>query len=161
MILHQYQFIFTSLILFVSVNVIACRHPEPVADESITDCWTGTQRLYVMGPRLYAKCRECHSLDGSASTGPTWKGLWERTASGETVFTDGTTLKDLIGEDQMFLSPEDYILQSMANPQQKIVMNYTGAMPTFQGMLSDLEVMALLDFMKNLDKFDANGELLP
>lgn len=114
-------------------------------------------RLYVAGPRLFARCKSCHSLDGSTMTGPTWKGLWEKTMSGETVFTDGTTLKDLIGEGKMFLSPEDYIYQSIANPLQKIVMNFTGAMPTFQGMLTDLEVVALTDFMKNLDKFDEQG----
>ena len=73
------------------------------------------------------------------------------------MFTDGATLRDLMGEGKMFMSPEDYIYQSIANPQQKIVMNYAGAMPTFQGMLSDLEVIAITDFMKNLDKFDEKG----
>lgn len=114
-------------------------------------------RLYVAGPRLYARCKSCHSLDGSTLTGPSWDTLWENAVSGVTVFTDGTTLKDLIGEGKMFMSPEDYILQSIANPQQKIVMNFTGAMPTFQGMLTNLEIMAIIDFMKNLDKFDAKG----
>lgn len=115
-------------------------------------------KLYVGGPRLFARCKSCHTLDGSSLTGPSWKGLWERTVSGETVFSDGTTLSDLTGQGRLFNSPEDYIMQSITNPKQKLVATHpTGSMPTFQGQLDPLEIMIIIDFLKNLDKFDAKG----
>jgi cytochrome c oxidase subunit 2 len=117
-------------------------------------------QLWTAGPRLYARCQQCHSLDGSVGTGPSWKGLWERTQNETTVFTDGTTLADYIGEGKDFSSPEDYILQSIVNPQQKIVENFTGSMPTFQGQLNAREKLAILEFIKNLDRFDEQGNLI-
>ena len=133
---------------------------QRIADEAVYIDNIPADRLYVAGPRLYARCKSCHSLDGSSMTGPTWKGLWEKTQKGETVFTDGTTLKDLMGEGKMFTNAHDYISQSIIDPQQKIVMNYTGAMPTFKGMLGPQEMQAIFDFMKNLDKFDERGNPL-
>ncbi|MCZ6835584.1 MAG: cytochrome c oxidase subunit II [Planctomycetota bacterium] len=116
--------------------------------------------LYVAGPRLYMRCKSCHSLDGSDMTGPTWQGLWDRTVDGEQVFTDGTTLSNLMGAGKLFDGPEDYVTQSINNPQQKIRMNYSGSMPTFKGQLGPLEVMAIIDFLKHLDKFDTDGNPL-
>ncbi len=118
-------------------------------------------KLYVGGPRLYARCKSCHSLDGSSMTGPSWQDVWQRTSDGTTVFSDGTTLGALIGEGNMFTSPEDYIMQSILNPQQKLVATHpTGSMPTFQGQLSSVEIMMIIEFMKNLDKFDEKGNPL-
>ncbi|MHC5025121.1 MAG: cytochrome c oxidase subunit II [Planctomycetota bacterium] len=117
--------------------------------------------LPQLGARLYNRCQSCHSLDGTNLVGPTWEGLWERTESGETVFTDGSTLRDLIGDGRMFASPEDYLLQSVLDPQQKLVMNYTGSMPTFRGQLNEPKITALIEFIKNLDQFDDQGNPLP
>ena len=65
-----------------------------------------------------------------------------------------------MGEGKMFTNAHDYISQSIVNPQQKIVMNYSGAMPTFKGMLGPQEMQAIFDFIKNLDKFDEQGNPL-
>ena len=62
---------------------------------------------------------------------------------------------------RMFLNMDDYLLQSALDPQQKIVMNYTGAMPTVKGQLSVEKIRSIIEFMKNLDKFDSKGKLLP
>lgn len=109
--------------------------------------------------RIYPRCASCHSLDGKSGTGPTWRDVWHEIEEGKVVFADGTTLKDLMGPGKMFESPEDYIRQSILNPQQKIVMNFTGAMPTFKGQLKDLEITAITDFIKHLDEFDDKGNL--
>ena len=60
------------------------------------------------GFAFYNRCSQCHTLDGSDGTGPSWKGLWERTER-RTVFTDGTTLASG-GRGQAYeTGPEDYL----------------------------------------------------
>src|SRR5207248_904475 len=104
--------------------------------------------------RIYPRCQSCHSLDGKAGTGPTWRGLWADIEKGNVVFADGTNLKDLTGPGKMFESAEDYVTQSILTPQQKIVMNFTGAMPTFKGQLNARELQAIREFIKHLDEVD-------
>jgi cytochrome c oxidase subunit 2 len=121
---------------------------------------TPKEQLYLEVPkRIYPRCQSCHTLDGKTSTGPTWRGVWHEIENGNVQFADGTNLKDLTGPGKMFASPEDYVRQSILNPQQKIVMNYTGAMPTFKGGLNDLEILGIIDFLKHLDEFDDKGNL--
>ena len=108
--------------------------------------------------RLYNRCASCHSLDGSSQIGPSFKGLWERTKSGSTVFKDGTKLSDLIGPGKTYEQPEDYIRDSILMPQSHIVANYAGAMPSFQGQLKERQVHSLVLMMKYLDRLvDDNG----
>ena len=102
--------------------------------------------------RLYNRCSSCHSLDGSNAVGPSFKGLWDRTVNGETGFTDGTKLSSMIGPGKTFEMPEDYIRDSILNPQSHIVENYAGAMPSFQGQLKERQVTALVLMMKYLDR---------
>jgi cytochrome c oxidase subunit 2 len=123
---------------------------------------TPDEALYIEArKRIYPRCQSCHSLDGKTGTGPTWKGVWEDIEHGSVVFTDGTKLADLTGDGKTFTSGEDYIKQSILNPQQKIVMNFTGAMPTFQGQLRDREIRAITDFIKHLEEFDDKGNPKP
>ena len=117
------------------------------------------EELYFKaGPKIYARCSNCHSLDGSPNTGPTWQGLWDRTRDGSTIFIDGVALKDLIGPGNEFETPEDYIRDSIYNPGKHVVKNYTNAMPTFKGQLNDRMVEAITGMMKHLDEFDAKGK---
>jgi cytochrome c oxidase subunit II len=123
---------------------------------------TPDDQLYVQVPnRIYPRCQSCHSLDGKDGTGPTWRGVWKKIEEGEVVFNDGTNLKDLTGKGKMFESAEDYVKQSILTPQQKIVMNFTGAMPTFKGQLTDREIRAVWEFLKHLDEFDDKGKAKP
>ncbi|MDP7029431.1 MAG: cytochrome c oxidase subunit II [Phycisphaerales bacterium] len=102
--------------------------------------------------RLYNRCASCHSLDGSSGTGPSFKGLWDRTRKGTTVFTNGQDLKDLAGPGGEFEVPENYLRDSILNPQRHIVQNYTGSMPTFKGQLKERQIDALVLMIKNLDR---------
>jgi cytochrome c oxidase subunit II len=115
---------------------------------------------YAMS-RLYARCSSCHSLDGKTGTGPSWKGMWEDIKDGNVLFTDGTKLADLMGPGKMFETPEDYIQQSILNPQQKIVMNFAASMPTFKGQLAIRQIQAIILALKELDRFDEKGKLKP
>ena len=107
--------------------------------------------------RIYPPCASCHTLDGKAGPGPTWKGLWHEIQTGNVVFTNGQSLKDLMGSGKTFATPEDYLRDSILNPGHFTVMNFTNAMPTFKGQLKEREVTAIMDFIKHLDEFDDKG----
>ncbi|MDA0974468.1 MAG: cytochrome c oxidase subunit II [Planctomycetota bacterium] len=116
------------------------------------------EELYFKaGPKLFARCANCHSLDGGPNTGPTWKGLWDRSREGSTVFDDGTTLADHVGPGKEFATPEDYLRNSILNPGNHLVKPYTNAMPTFKGQLNDRMIDAIIGMIKNVDEFNADG----
>ena len=75
-------------------------------------------------------CLGCHSLDGSPSVGPTWKGLFGKT---ETL-VDGSTVQ----------VDEDYLKQSIVDPNVSVVEGYSPIMPAYE--LSEEELKALIDF---------------
>ena len=111
--------------------------------------------------RLYNRCASCHSLDGSTGTGPSFKGLWDRTKSGTTVFTNGTTMAELMQPGGEFEIPENYIRTSLVQPQKQIVQGYAGAMPSFQGQLKERQIDALVLMIKNLESLvDDQGNIL-
>ena len=111
--------------------------------------------------RLYNRCQSCHSLDGSDNTGPTFKGLWDRTKNGETNFTSGENLSSLLGEGTDYVQPENYLRESILNPQKHIVQGYLGAMPSFQGQLKEKQITAMIEMFKRLDELtDADGNII-
>lgn len=81
-------------------------------------------------------CITCHSTDGTPKVGPTWKGIFGT----ERKFTDGTTAK----------VDENYLRQSILEPNAQIVEGYTPAMPTFQGQLKDKQLDGLIEYIKSL-----------
>jgi cytochrome c oxidase subunit II len=90
------------------------------------------------GERLYRTrgCGQCHTLDGTAGTGPTFSQLFARQVQldgGKTVLAD-----------------ENYIRESIFEPQAKIVLGFQPVMPTFKGRLTDQEVTAMIEYLKTL-----------
>lgn len=81
-------------------------------------------------------CNSCHSVDGSPSKGPTWKGLWGKM---ETL-RDGTTV----------LVDNLYLRESMTNPGAKVVQGFEPVMPTFQGLLRPHEMEGLVAYIQSL-----------
>lgn len=91
------------------------------------------------GEKLYTElgCKACHSLDGAAGVGPTWKGLFGQEnhplADGSTVSVD-----------------EDYLYESIVSPNAKIAQGFNAnAMPSFS-YLRDSQVYDLVEFIKTL-----------
>jgi cytochrome c oxidase subunit II len=83
------------------------------------------------------QCVACHSFDGSPSVGPTWQGLYgsEITLeSGETVVAD-----------------DEYIRQSIVDPNAQIHEGYPPVMPSFEGTLSDEQIDNIIAFIRTLD----------
>jgi cytochrome c oxidase subunit II len=120
----------------------------------------------LAGPKMYARCSQCHSLDGSTGIGPSWgaiegykgKTIWERLQNLETKFADGTSYADIIGPGKEFETPEDYVINSIVNPGKHLVNGFGNAMPTFRGLIPDKGHQAIIGMMKNLDKFDEKGK---
>ncbi len=86
-------------------------------------------------------CGTCHSEDGSAGIGPTWAGLFGSeaqvvTAEGETM----TVTKD-----------EDYIRESIVDPEAKKTAGYEQAVMASYSYLADHEIESIILYIKNLD----------
>lgn len=98
----------------------------------------GTLPLSKQGEELVEKsgCLACHSLDGSTKVGPSLKGLFGRTVT----LADGKTV----------VANEDYLRESLLNPGAKIVKDFPPVMPTFQGILKDDEITAVIAYIKTL-----------
>ncbi|MDP6541511.1 MAG: cytochrome c oxidase subunit II [Phycisphaerales bacterium] len=110
--------------------------------------------------RLYNRCVSCHSLDGTSGTGPSFKGLWDRVSNGQVSFTNGDSLSSLLGDATEYGEPENYIRESIVNPQKHIVQGYLGSMPAFQGQLKEKQITAIIEMFKHLrDVTDANGNI--
>ncbi len=90
------------------------------------------------GKKIYeAKaCAVCHSLDGSEGNGPSWKGKYgnkEEVTTGENVLID-----------------DNYIRESIYEPNAKIVKGYAPVMPSFKGQLTENQIQSIIEFMKTL-----------
>jgi cytochrome c oxidase subunit 2 len=116
------------------------------------------EELYFRaGPKIYARCQQCHSLDGTKGIGPSWKGIWSRTHGGEGSdgkFGDGTSYASLIGPGKKYATPEDYLRNSILNPGSELVGGYGNAMPSFKGQLNDKAIDAVIGMMQHLEDFD-------
>ena len=99
--------------------------------------------LDELGAKLYTKkaCNTCHTLDGSALVGPSYlqtSQMWGQ----ERVFDDGSSS----------VIDDNYVRSSILEPMTQIVAGYQGVMPTYQGLLSDRELDALIAFLKTLNE---------
>jgi cytochrome c oxidase subunit 2 len=81
-------------------------------------------------------CATCHSLDGSQKVGPTFKGLFGKQ---EKIIGSGSIAVD-----------ENYIRESILEPQSKIVEGFPPSMPTFKGQLSDRRISGLVEYIKTI-----------
>ena len=104
--------------------------------------------LSARGERLFTElaCNTCHVADGSGR-GPTLVnkfGTQEQLADGSVVTVD-----------------ESYVRESILNPQAKLVVGYQPLMPTFQGLVNEENVMALIEYVKSLQASDGASGAAP
>lgn len=92
--------------------------------------------LPKLGERLYSQqgCQGCHSLDGSRMTGPSFQGLYGQT---DHEIEGGTVTVD-----------ENYLRESILQPEAKIVKGYPNVMPGQYSSLSEKEISGLVAFIK-------------
>ncbi len=91
-----------------------------------------------LGKELYTKqgCSACHSTNGTRGVGPSWKGIYGH----QVKLSDGSSVK----------VDDNYIRESIIDPQAKIVAGFGPVMPTFKGKLKDNEITALIEYIKTL-----------
>jgi cytochrome c oxidase subunit 2 len=80
-------------------------------------------------------CSTCHT-DDATGRGPVLAG----------VFGKPVTLSD----GSVVIADENYIRESILNPQAKIVSGFKPVMPTFQGQVSEEELLKLLAYLQSL-----------
>jgi cytochrome c oxidase subunit 2 len=110
---------------------------EPSAYQAWLSGAVGGGTLASRGERLFSElaCNTCHLADGSGR-GPSLFnkfGTEEQLANGSVVNVD-----------------ESYVRESILTPQRKVVAGYQPAMPTFQGLVNEESVMALIEYVKSL-----------
>ena len=100
--------------------------------------------LSVRGERLFNDfaCNTCHLGDGTGR-GPA---LVNKFGTQE-IFTDGSRA----------IIDESYVRESILNPQARIVNGYQPLMPTFQGLVNEESVMALIEYVKSLQSVQGTG----
>jgi cytochrome c oxidase subunit 2 len=95
------------------------------------------ETLAQKGEKLFTQlaCVTCHSAT-SQGRGPLLNGVWGHTvqlANGNTTTADAS-----------------YIRESILNPTAKIVAGYQPLMPTFQGQVTEEQLLALTEYIKGL-----------
>jgi cytochrome c oxidase subunit 2 len=93
--------------------------------------------LASAGEKLFQDlaCNTCHRPDAQGR-GPVLQGLFGRTVtlqSGETITVD-----------------ESYVRESILTPSAKVAAGFQPIMPTFQGLVSEEQLLALIEYVKSL-----------
>jgi cytochrome c oxidase subunit 2 len=99
-----------------------------------------SQSLIDRGQELHRRqgCVACHSSDGTPGLAPSFQGLF----GSEVELTDGRRVN----------RDENYIRAQIENPQGQIVKGYEHVvMPPYPGQLSELDLNALIAYIKSLD----------
>ena len=106
---------------------------------------TGNTTPAAAGQQLYQTlgCVSCHGANGEGGRGPSLAGVFGRQqplASGGTVVAD-----------------EAYLRESIINPQAKLVAGFGPIMPTFQGQITEDQLVQLLAYIKSLQVSSGAG----
>ncbi len=111
-----------------------------------------------VGEKVYiaSGCATCHSVDGSAGTGPTWYEAYGRPVP----FADGSQLSQAEIDDDP-LAWDNYIRESTLYPAAKIHAGYANQMPSYDGRLSDVELRGLIAYIRSLSGLDIETENIP
>ncbi|MCR9244464.1 MAG: cytochrome c oxidase subunit II [bacterium] len=100
------------------------------------------------GESIYqSACYSCHSVDGSKLTGPSWKGLFEK--SGDQIV--GAKREVIAGGATQTVTVDfDYIKESIHDPEAKKAVGYENANMTPFKDLNDRQIKAVIAYMKTL-----------
>jgi cytochrome c oxidase subunit 2 len=89
------------------------------------------------GEKLFSQlaCNTCHIANGTGR-GPSLNGVYGA--------------KVLLADGSMVIADESYIRESILQPKAKIVAGYQPVMPTFQGLVTEEQIMNLTSYIKSL-----------
>jgi cytochrome c oxidase subunit 2 len=99
---------------------------------------TGNTTPAAAGEQLYQTlgCASCHGDEGEGGRGPALAGIFgkeQALQSGQPVTVD-----------------EAYLRESIVNPQAKMVLGFGPIMPTFQGQVTEDQLVQLIAYIKSL-----------
>ncbi|HET7697285.1 MAG TPA: cytochrome c oxidase subunit II [Vicinamibacterales bacterium] len=111
---------------------------EPAAYQAWLGGGAAGGTMAEAGAKLFAdlSCNTCH-MDTNQGRGPVLKGIYGKQAllaSGQSVTVD-----------------DAYIRESILNPQAKIVAGFQPIMPTFQGLVTEEQILQLIAYLKSLN----------
>jgi cytochrome c oxidase subunit 2 len=116
------------LVIVLGLAGMACSLGSQTGREPEPEGGTGEQLFQSSG------CTGCH--DGVAGIAPSLDGLY-----GEEVLLEG-------GETE--IADEEYLQESILDPQAKVVQGYQPVMPDYRDQLSDAELEALVMYIVSL-----------
>lgn len=110
---------------------------EPAEYQAWLQGGRGEGSMASVGQKLFQElgCTSCHRFDAQGR-GPNLQGIYGRPV----LLDDGRTV----------IADENYIRESILNPGAKVVAGFKPIMPTFQGVLSEEQVLALISYIKSL-----------
>jgi cytochrome c oxidase subunit 2 len=123
-----------------------------VMDPSAYQTWlsggSGEGSLASAGEKLFSDlaCNTCHRPDAQGR-GPVLTGLFGKTVtlqSGEKLVVD-----------------EGYVRESILNPAAKIAAGFQPIMPTFQGLVTEEQLLQLVEYVKSLQDRSDTGAARP
>jgi cytochrome c oxidase subunit 2 len=105
---------------------------------------TGEGSPAQQGEKLFAQlaCSSCHLASGQGR-GPRLQGVF----GSQVELADGSKV----------VANEDYIRESILNPRAKVVAGFTPIMPTFQGLVSEEQVLQLVAYVRSLAQEGQSG----
>jgi cytochrome c oxidase subunit 2 len=112
-----------------------------VMDPNAFQAWlgggAGEGSMASQGQKLFQDlaCNTCH-LESGQGRGPTLEGLYGT----EVELANGQTVK----------ADDVYIRESVLSPAAKVVAGFQPIMPTFQGLISEEQLLALIEYVKSL-----------
>jgi cytochrome c oxidase subunit 2 len=95
------------------------------------------ESMATLGERMFTqlRCDGCHRAD-STGRGPSLDNVFGRTVA----LTGGQTV----------VADQAYLRESILNPRAKLVAGFDPVMPTFQGQVSEEQVMQLIAYIRSL-----------
>ncbi len=117
---------------------------EPAEYEKWLGGGSSGESMATSGQALFDRlgCSSCHKAEGGGR-GPSLEGLLGR--------------KIQLDNGQVVVADETYVRESILNPRAKIVAGYQPLMPTFQGQVSEEQLLQLLAYIKSLKKAERNA----
>jgi cytochrome c oxidase subunit 2 len=91
----------------------------------------------LVGKKLFERnCVSCHTVDGSPRIGPTFKGSYGTPRK----LTDGSEI----------VMDENYIRESLENPNAKIRQGFPASMTPFTGKFKEAELTGIIEYLKSV-----------
>ncbi|HXZ32687.1 MAG TPA: cytochrome c oxidase subunit II [Terriglobales bacterium] len=121
---------------------------EPALYQAWLSGGTTSGSLAANGETIFQQlgCPTCHRFD-IQGRGPNLQGIFDRPV----LLEDGRTV----------VADENYIRESILSPSAKIVNGFKPIMPTFQGLVSEEQLAALVAYIKSLTPPSGTAKLAP